>query len=132
LRSRRFDVKDTSQFMSALRDISARAEGNGEQGGFDWRFWERRSNREKSNPETGERESESSTQGGVARQVLEEFSQANLQDAGRAMNADYVLVIGIRTVDYRHVHVTDPYESGGVYHPENHWAPTVIYRVFDV
>jgi hypothetical protein len=126
IESRRFEVRDSSQFMSALNEISRRAASEGEQRPiFEIaRFWERR--REKSAPG----QNESVREGEAALQQIASFSGEDLRGAGRALNADYVLVIAVEPGSFRHEHVTDPYSS--TMHHDNRWQPTVIFRVFNV
>lgn len=128
--SRRFDVKDTSQFMRALRDISARADDDGAEPTImeRLRFWERNSRRQSAND--GGTQINSEREGGATFERQLSYSEADFQGAGRAMNVDYVLVVALAPGGFRRAYADDPYVSG--IHIESRWEPTLIFRVFDV
>ncbi|MBC7769485.1 MAG: hypothetical protein H7124_11925, partial [Phycisphaerales bacterium] len=128
--SRRFQVKDTSQFMSALRDISRQAADEGEELSMveRLRFWERREQRQSSNDQESRTENDTELRATLER--VSSFNEADFRGAGRALNADYVLVVAIQPLGVRREVVSDPYSS--TRHSELRWGPTVIYRVFEV
>lgn len=126
-RTQRFDVKDTSQFMNALREISSQPQSDTEPRDFvqSLRFWERRVERQQTNNQTTQTETE--TSGGTVAQQGNPYRDADLSGAGRRLNADYVLVVAISQGS---VEPADSYASAENTYVEFDWEPVLIYRVF--
>ena len=128
--SRRFEVKDTSRFMAALRDIGERAASHGNERSLveRLRFWERRARRESA--DANGVQTEAVREGAATLERLSPYSEADFLGAGRALDADYVLVVALAPGSFRRAYGEDAYASGR--HIESRWEPTVIYRLFDV
>ncbi|MDZ4690842.1 hypothetical protein [Terricaulis sp.] len=126
-RTQRFDVKDTSQFMNALREISSQPQSDTEPRDFvqSLRFWERRVERQQTTNQTTQTETE--TSGGAEARRGNPYADADLSGAGQRLNADYVLVVAIGPGN---VEAADSYASAENPYIEFDWAPVLIYRVF--
>jgi hypothetical protein len=128
INSQRFNVKDTSQFMSALRDIGRRANDGGGQSFFQrLRFWENNSREENSTPEG--KQTVSASEGEATLERLTSFDEADFRGAGQALGADYVLVVAIQPGGIRRNYGSSRYSEDRT---QLRWTPTVIFRVFDV
>lgn len=127
-RTQRFDVKDTSQFMNALREISSQPQSETEPRDFvqSLRFWERRVERRQTGNETTQT-TQTETSGGAVAQQGNPYRDADLSGAGRRLNADYVLVVAISQGS---VEPADSYASAENQFLEFDWRPVLIYRVF--
>lgn len=126
--SRRFEVRDSSQFMSALDELNRR-EASGDTGQSIFSIFQRNSSKQTTSAPGVETETQS--EGGATLQtVASAFSNDDLRGAGRALGADYVLVIAVTQGSYRHEHTYDPYST--TMNHDNRWEPTIIFRVFNV
>ncbi|MBX3430245.1 MAG: hypothetical protein KF779_11760 [Hyphomonadaceae bacterium] len=127
IESRRFEVRDSSQFMTALEELNRREETGGSRQSI-FSLFQRNSTKQTSSPPGGQierREGEATLQ-----TIASSFNNNDLRGAGRALGADYVLVVALSQGSFRHVHTTEPYST--TINHDNRWEPIVIFRVFNV
>lgn len=130
INTRRFEVRDSSQFMTALEEMNRREESGNNRTASIFSWFQRESNKQAEAP-GGQTETRSEGEA-TLQTIASSFNNNDLRGAGRALGADYVLVVALTdgVLLSRVERSSDPYSTTS--HYDHHWEPIIVFRVFNV